>query len=72
MDTSKLLALIDKSGLKKKKIADSLGVSYPALQRKLSGEVEFKASEINALKDLLHITSPEEFNAVFFTQIVDK
>lgn len=72
MDTNRLIDLIEKSGLKKKKIADSLGISYPTLQRKLNGTAEFKSSEINILKDLLGITSAKEFNAVFFTQKVAK
>ena len=57
---------IDESGYKRIYIAKAIGLkSAYGLARKIRNESEFKASEINALCELLKIDS-EEKEAIFF------
>lgn len=71
-NTKELLLEIDNSGLKKSWIADKLGLSYHGLQKKINNNNEFKASEIMTLCDILHITSAERREEIFFAHNVDK
>ena len=66
-DTKLLEFYIRRSGLKRGKLADSLGISMAALKKKTNGEREFKASEIKILCDMLGIRSSDEMERVFFT-----
>lgn len=61
----KLQETIERSGLKKCFIADSLGLSRQGLQDKLNGKSEFKASEIDAFSVLLRLDSAQR-DAIFF------
>ncbi len=61
---------IDKSGYKLRFIAKQLGLTYAGLLKKLRNETEFKASEIQAMKELLGLTN-EERDKIFFTLNVD-
>ncbi|MEE1299276.1 MAG: toxin-antitoxin system, antitoxin component, Xre family protein [Acutalibacteraceae bacterium] len=61
-DTEKLRAKIDSSGLKLATIAESLGLTYQGLRNKIENVNEFKASEIAALADILHLTENETTN----------
>lgn len=65
-DTAKLNERILASGLKKNYIAKALGVAESTLARKINNAQDFRASEINALCDLLGITTLEEKEAIFF------
>ena len=57
---------IDESGYKRIYIAKAIGLkSAYGLAKKIRNETEFKASEINALCELLKIDS-EEKEAIFF------
>ena len=57
---------IDDSGYKRIYIAKAIGLkSAYGLAKKIRNETEFKASEINALCELLKI-DPEEKEAIFF------
>ena len=57
---------IDESGYKRIYIAKAIGLkSAYGLAKKIRNESEFKASEINALCELLKIDS-EEKEAIFF------
>ena len=57
---------IDESGYKRIYIARAIGLkSAYGLAKKIRNETEFKASEINALCELLKIDS-EEKEAIFF------
>lgn len=57
---------IDESGYKRIYIARAIGLkSAYGLAKKIRNETEFKASEINALCELLKI-DPEEKEAIFF------
>lgn len=71
-NTRELLQEIDNSGLKKSWIAEKLGLSYHGLQKKINNDNEFKASEIMMLCDILHITSAERKEEIFFAHDVDK
>lgn len=55
------------SGYKKSFIAKAIGLkSAFGLANKINNKTEFKASEINALCDLLKIETAEEKEAIFF------
>ncbi|WP_303193480.1 toxin-antitoxin system, antitoxin component, Xre family protein [Hungatella hathewayi] len=71
-NTKELLQEIEKSGLKKSWIADKLSLSYHGLQKKINNCNEFKASEIMMLCDILHITSAERREEIFFAHDVGK
>lgn len=64
-DTRSLRSTIDESGIKLKSISDSLGITYQALLNKLNGDTEFKVTEAQSLKDVLHLTD-EDFISIFF------
>jgi hypothetical protein len=61
-DTEKLRTKINSSGLKLATIAESLGLTYQGLWNKIENVNEFKASEIAALADILHLTENEVTN----------
>ena len=72
MTNTKLLnEKILESGLKKKFIAEKLGLSTYGLQRKIENRSEFKASEISILCDLLGIRTAAEKERIFFASKVD-
>ena len=56
---------IQKSGLKKKHIAEQIGLSRVGFNNCLNNRAEFKASHIHALCQLLDI-KPEQREAIFF------
>ena len=67
MTNTKLLeSYIKKSGLKRGKLAESLGISMAALKKKTNGDREFKASEIKTLCELLGIHDSEVMERIFF------
>ena len=70
-DEKKLREKIDKSGYKLVFVAEKCGLTYPGLLKKIRNETEFKASEIQTLKELLNLTT-EEVNAIFFAVHVDE
>ena len=57
--------MVDRSGLKYKRLAQALGITPYGLQKKIENHTEFKASEIVILSDLLHL-SEKDRNAIFF------
>lgn len=63
-DTIELEVAIKRSGLTKTEIAEKLGISQMALYKKINNKTEFKASEIVALSNLLHIENKEQ---IFFS-----
>ena len=71
-NTEELLRIIRESGLKLGFIAEKLGLSRFGFSKKINNETEFKASEIDALCELLHIDSYEERLKIFFAKEVDK
>lgn len=46
-------------------LAKELGISMSAVQRKMTGESEFKRPEINAIINLLSLTDEEAMNIFF-------
>lgn len=66
-NTDLLEKKIDESGYKKSYIAKAIGLkSTFGLSKKIRNENEFKATEINALCELLHIDTLEEKELIFF------
>lgn len=66
-NTQLLVAAIEKSGYKRSYIAKAIGLkSAYSLALKIDNRNEFKASEINALCELLNISTLEERHAIFF------
>ena len=66
-NTKKLEQVIERSGLKKGKIAERLGVSPATLINLINGRTEFKVSQMQVLCAMLGLT-PEERDAIFFGQ----
>lgn len=65
-NTELLNRIIKESGLKKKYIAERLGITGYGLQKKIENRSEFKSSEISILCELLGITSLKQKETVFF------
>lgn len=70
-NSNMLRAKIDESGYKLRFIAGKLGITYQGFLKKINNETEFKASEIQILKELLNLTE-EERNKIFFASYVDE
>lgn len=71
-NTELLEKKIEDSGLKKSYIAKAIGLkSTFGLSKKINNITEFKASEIDALCELLNIETLEEKEAIFFAIKVD-
>ncbi len=68
MNVEMLVAKIEASGRSKSEIAEVLGITRQGLYNKLSGESEFKSSEIKVLSLLLSLT-PEERDTIFFCRL---
>lgn len=51
---------ISNSGYKFNFIADQLGISYMALNNKLSGKSDFRVSEVRKLSVLLNLSAEEK------------
>ena len=66
-NTALLQSEIEKSGIKKGKIAEVLDVSYGSLRRKINGEVSFTQREIQELCKLLGISDLEKREDIFFS-----
>ena len=64
-DTDTLRKRIQQSGLKYYHVAHVLGITPYGLQKKIENVTEFKASEIEALSNLLRLTAAERA-AIFF------
>ena len=56
-NTSMLNDYILKSGIKKKKIAETLGISYTSLRKKMNNAVDFRADEVLKMCKLLGINN---------------
>lgn len=66
IDTQLLQKAIQKSGLKKKKIAQMLQISVMSLHRKVTNQTEFKAKEIEILCNILAICDLHQKEQIFF------
>lgn len=67
-NTALLRSKIDRSGYKLRFIASKLGISYQGFLNKMNNITEFKAAEIQALKELLHL-SIDEVCQIFFVSL---
>ncbi len=61
---------INDSGVTIVSIAEKIGISREGLYKKLSGEAEFKASEIEKITSAMRL-SKEERDSIFFAQEVE-
>lgn len=66
-NTLMLEAMIHNSGMKKGKIAETLGISSSALRKRMNNAVEFKGEEMLKLSQLLGITDMNTLQTVFFS-----
>ena len=57
---------IEESGIKKGKIAATLGITRTALWQKANNKRDFKASEIKTLCDMIGVESLQEKEQIFF------
>ena len=64
-DSLELDYAIKKAGLDRQKVAGLLGISQMAFFNKIHNRTEFKASEIEALKQALHLSN-EQRDKIFF------
>lgn len=69
-NTSLLRKKIDESGYKLRFIASKLSITYQGFLKKINNETEFKASEMQILRELLNLTDAE-FEQIFFTLNVE-
>lgn len=67
-NTEMLRLKIKESGLKYSYIAKQLNLSAYGLQKKIEGDTEFKASEIETIKDVLNLTRVER-DQIFFANM---
>lgn len=70
-DTTRLNKLIAETGLKKKFLAQKLGLTPYGLAKKINGETEFKASEITKICQILDIQDIQDKWSIFFANKVD-
>lgn len=70
MNLTKLNELIEKSGIKRSKICEALGISDTSLRNKLTGKTPFTWDEVLSLAKVLRMTD-EECRDVFFTTKCD-
>lgn len=65
VDTEKLRAKIEDTGITYKHIAAEIGITVQALRLKITNKNEFVASEIVKLSDILRLTRSER-DSIFF------
>ena len=68
-DSELLRKIIEDRGLKLSKVASTLCISYPALNRKINNKSSFMAQEILKLCDLLQIKSLKLKEDIFFARM---
>jgi transcriptional regulator with XRE-family HTH domain len=56
-----LKARIVEKGFTQSEIADKIGISATAFNNKITGKVDFKASEISKLSDILDIDNKDAY-----------
>ena len=66
VNTKKLNEIIENSGLKKKNIAESLGLTPQGLYLKLNGKQDFRVNEANELCRILGINRARDKIDIFF------
>ena len=71
MDLILLNSKIDEIKIPITTIAEKMGISRQTFYLKMSGQREFKASEIEKICDILRLTDDEK-SSIFFADRVDK
>lgn len=71
MDIEKLKEKMEEIKIPISVISQKLGISRQSLYKKLTGEREFKVSEVTKIAAVLRLTN-EEKEEIFFTNQVDK
>lgn len=71
-NTELLKESINNRGIKIKFIAEKLGITTTGLSKKMNNEIEFKATEIQIICDILNINDLKLKNRIFFANKVDK
>lgn len=69
-DTVALNAAIERAGVKRKHICQSLGLTFTGLAAKVKGESDFKGREIQSLQEILGLSN-EERDKIFFAPNCD-
>lgn len=69
INSKKLVEKIDESGVKRKFIAEKLGLSAYGLSKKINNENEFKVSEVEKICNILDLSSAERED-IFFAKNV--
>ena len=54
-----------RAGMNSTELARRIGITYPALKKKIQGDSEFKAGEMIAIKEVLGLSSEEASNIFF-------
>lgn len=70
-NTALLREKIDESGYKLRFVAKKIGITYQGFLKKINNESEFKASEIQGLKELFEPDWMKKGIRFFFTLCVD-
>ena len=70
MNRSELRAQIARQGISNRQIARELNISEQAFYNKMSGETEFKESEIKKLVQILGFTA-EDVDRIFLSENVN-
>ena len=66
----RLKILMEKKEIKRSYLAKKIGISYNTLTKKLNGQREFSAIEINQLKNLLDLDEKLSANLFFNPEFV--
>lgn len=71
VNLSLLTEKIEKSGMKRKAIAEKMNLTTAGLHNKLKGKRDFSASEIKGIAHALNLTG-DDILSIFFAEVVDK
>lgn len=71
VNTELLNKKIDESGIKKKVVANRIGVSSTTLRAKINGVYAFDSEQMTQLGEILKLNN-DEFMAIFFPTMVEK
>ena len=70
VDTARLNDAINEAGIKRAKLASSMGISRQSLANKINNRTEFRSEEAMYLMHTLGL-NPEAFVAIFFVKKYD-
>lgn len=65
MNTNELKAAMKRNDDTQEKLAEALGLQVSGVNERVNGKVEFRRSEINAIRERYNL-SPEETIKIFF------